>query len=66
MLKLTVAGANVGLVQGNQLLGQLVQLLKVVARVGDLVRLETQPAHHVENSREILLLLLLWVGVIVS
>ena len=41
MLKLTVAGANVGLVQGNQLLGQLVQLLKVVARVGDLVRLET-------------------------
>jgi hypothetical protein len=60
------AVAHVGAILLDQLLGQLVQLVEVVAAVRDLPRLEAQPLDDVEDAGEVLLLLLLRVGVVVA
>lgn len=46
--------------------GQLVQAVKVVARIRDLRRLEAQPPHHLFNRDKVLLLLALRVRVVKS
>ena len=61
-----VAVADVGLVEANQLFGEVVQLLEVVGRVGDLVRGEAEPAHGVFDGGEVDFLLGLGVGVVES
>ena len=58
--------ADIGLVECNEFLGQLVKLVEVVAGVRDLVRLEPKPAHHLLDGGEVDLLLGLGVCVVES
>lgn len=62
----TRAVAHVCAVLLDELLGQLVQLVEVVAAVGDLPRLKAQPLDDIQDTCEILLLLLLWVRIIIA
>ncbi len=50
----------------DELDSKLIKLLEVVARVGDLERLETKPSNGLKNTREVLLFLGFRVGVIVT
>lgn len=58
--------ADIGLVECDELLGQFIKLIKVVARMRDLVRLKPEPAHHLLNGGKVDLLLSLGVGVVKS
>ena len=57
--------ADVGHVLLHQENGPLVQLLKIVRAVCNLVGCVAQPGDHIQDTREEPLLFLLWVGVIV-
>ena len=57
---------NIALVSADQLNGQFVQLVEVVARVGDLPRLVSQPPHGLQDAPEVSAFLSLRVRVIVA
>ena len=60
------AVTHIRLIPPNQLHRQIIQLLKVVARVRDLPRLVPQPPDHLEDALEVARLLLLRVRVVVA
>jgi hypothetical protein len=58
--------ADVCLIPLDEFHSEFVQLVEVIARIGDLPRFISQPSHHLQNTLEISCLLFLWIGIIVS
>ena len=63
---LSGAMTNIALVTLNQIFRQLVESLKVITRISNLVGLKSQPLNNLTNSSEIALLLGLRVSIIVT
>ena len=57
---------HIGLISSNQVHCQLVQLLEVIARIGDLPRLESKPSNDLQYTLEILGFLGLWGRIVIS
>jgi hypothetical protein len=65
-MELTRAVANICLVERYELLGELVELVKVVGRVRDLIRAESQPSDHLLNGSKVNFLFRLGVRIVES
>lgn len=61
----TIAVANIRLAQLYQLLGQVIQFLKVVAGICNLVWLKAEPPYSVQNRSEIDLFLGFGIGIVI-
>jgi hypothetical protein len=58
--------ANISAITTDELLCQLVQTIKAVAAVRDLIWFKSQPLYYIQNAGEKLLILLLRIRVVVT
>ena len=66
MMGLTIAGTDVCMAALGELDSEGMELVKVVARVGDFPWFVSQPSDRFQDRLEVSSLLLLWVGVVES